>query len=227
MRCRWRQGPLVAGGELGAAIAVLMQHSRGALRDDLSPLGSYVSLAPICVALLVIQYATLFAAAVTTHTSFAACLPTEYGGAFRGWLAGVCLTEEQVWCRYHGNHRHRLCPLADCRAEEVRLTLSASSGAAPPRDASGVYSGCADAIVRIWEHNYAMNGKNKDGRCGACVPPGDKRSALLPQCSEEQAACRGIFYAASRNYTGPAPLACSVAGQTITGTLSRTAAFGC
>ena len=122
----------------------------------------------------------------------------------------MCLTEEQVWCRYHGEHRHINCRHADCRAEEIRLTLwvRGDMQERPPREPA--YSGCsAGAVARIYSHIEQMDLEGNRhfadrGACGACVPEGDKRSRFLPVCTVEQAVCRGLFYTPPRNYSGGA-----------------------
>ena len=143
------------------------------MREDIG-----LVVAPFGGLLIAAQYWALFVAATTTHTDSAVCRPEHFAGAGRGWDAGACLTEEQVWCRYHGNHRHVGCALADCRAEEVRLTLwSRPQVADRPPSGSAVYAGCSDADVsRIYEHINAMNGHRdyipwaNGGQCGVCVP---------------------------------------------------------
>ena len=199
-------------------------------------------LLPFIGSLVLAEYVAIFFAAASTNTDSSACLPKLFPGAGRGWEAGVCLTEEQVWCRHHGAHRHVNCPTADCRAEEVRLSVwvryISQYNLRPSREA--VYQGCSQgAVGRIYDHIDSMNGFHTAalmqwaGRnvCAACVPEGDKRSNYLPTCSVVQAACRGLFYTPPRDYTGSSlPLACPVSpgvNATSLAELAATDDFGC
>ena len=89
-------------------------------------------------------------------------------------------TEEQLWCRAHG--RHRDCMLADCRAEEVRMTLYMHATGKIPGPGSG---GCYDTVRN---HMLAINRKitpfdaaifvnfgllNSYSFCGVCVTSDD------------------------------------------------------
>lgn len=123
----------------------------------------------------------------------------------KGWEAGICFTDEQIWCRAHPN-RHADCSTADCRAEEIRMTLwRGDRSEGPPAEAA--YTGCpAAAVDAIRAHIADMNknawpdrGWADGGRCGACVPAGDSRSAYLPACSEAQALCRGLYFRPTSN----------------------------
>ena len=80
-------------------------------------------LVPLAAALIA-QYVMIFLAATTVNSRLNVCifdktpkLDSRYNA---GWQKGVCMTEEQVWCRAH-MQRHPDCATADCRAEEVRL----------------------------------------------------------------------------------------------------------
>lgn len=124
------------------------------------------------------------------------CLPKEYGGykeVATAWDNGVCLTEEQVWCRKNGD-MHPDCRAADCRAEEVRISLEGTKQ-------EPVFSGCPEGDVLQIYHNSAPRGRAayKEARGGsgslnACVPPGDKRAWLLPACTDAEARARSRFY---------------------------------
>ena len=80
-------------------------------------------------ALVISQYVLLYWAMVTPHILMPQCGPKEYGGVRRpskpasAWDYGACVTEELVWCRFHGMDAHPNCDTAGCRAEEVRLSL--------------------------------------------------------------------------------------------------------
>merc|ERR1711871_1425353 len=135
-------------------------------------------------------------AASTVHIESAACQPAVFNEAYFGWYHGVCLTEEQIWCRAHPG-RHPACQTADCRAEEIRLTLWRAfqpDGADAPRRSEplrvAAYSD--DCALLIHDHIAAMNELYKsskwadEGRCGACVPESDRRAAFLPTCEAAQ-----------------------------------------
>ena len=198
---------------------------------------------PFAFALVLAQFIFLGFAVTTLPSDSPLCNPRVFSGAARGWEKGVCLTEEQVWCNYHGSHRHVNCPSADCRAEEVRLSLFSRNNddkAVPSKDP--MYAGCPkDSVTRIWHHIESMNPRldatpssRWAGRtsyaprtvCAACVPAGDKRSIYLPGCTEVQAACRGLFYEPPRTYAGPLiPLACPRRVVNVTNAASDD--FGC
>lgn len=146
----------------------------------------------VAVPVLLAQYALVYLAATSAHTHMPECIPRAFGGyreAFRAWDAGVCYTEEQLWCRAHPG-KHPACVTADCRAEEVRLSLPgrtqsmaglraymlAEERASVLREP--VWAGCTAAQVdAIWK-NFASTGSWQ----GACVPLGDKRSLFLRNC---------------------------------------------
>ena len=161
------------------------------------------------VGLIIAQYTCLFLASSTLNVDSPTCQPGTYNGAHQGWAAGVCFTQEQIWCRAHPS-KNVNCPTADCRAEEIRLSLwrrTAQSGAVPPR--TPVYSGCsAGDVSRIWDHVDAMRNPGDVGRygrwaqtCGMCVPADDPRALYLPTCSEDQARCRGLYFRPAANST--------------------------
>mmetsp|Transcript_17177 Transcript_17177/g.50953 ORF Transcript_17177/g.50953 Transcript_17177/m.50953 type:complete len:203 (-) Transcript_17177:67-675(-) len=156
---------------------------------------------------LLAQYALVFMAATSAHTRMPECLPVQLGGydeAYRAWDAGVCFTEEQLWCRVHPG-RHAACTTADCRAEEVRLSLPGRDGGAGSGTGLGdyfaalapddslrepVWGGCsASQVNSIWSRFEAAGAWR-----GACVPFGDKRSTLLRHCGPEQALADGEFF---------------------------------
>ena len=199
---------------------------------------SYVLL-PYGALLLIAQYVFLILAAATVHTNSPACLPMMFTGAGRGWDAGVCLTEEQVWCRYNGG-KHIDCAQADCRAEEIRQTLYFRPRGDPEPPIKSAYPGCSSRDTeRIWNHIYAMNGRGGQwahkGRCGMCVPEGDRREAYLPKCTVEQAACRGLFYVPPRSFAGAVPLTCNLTTTEFTSAfdplpdrdIANSEAYGC
>ena len=95
-----------------------------------------------------------------------------------------------------------------------------------PPSAEPVYTGCpAAAVDAIRDHIAAMNDlpAAPDGRliipasmeeyrevyderkwadkalCGVCVPESDPRSVYLPECSEAEALCRGLYFRPSSN----------------------------
>jgi hypothetical protein len=148
---------------------------------------------PPALALFVMQYAGLYLAVTSFASNAALCNPDEFYAAWRGWDSGVCKTEEQIWCKTN-NNRHVDCVTADCRAEEIRLSLWPYSYAPPRRF---VYAECA---FEIMDHIEAINGnitktsREPWNKCGACVPKNDKRAAFLPHCSDAEASCRGLFY---------------------------------
>jgi len=80
-------------------------------------------LVPLAAALIG-QYVMIFLAATTVNSRLDVCIYDKTSKLHRrynaGWQKGVCMTEEQVWCRAH-MQRHPDCATADCRAEEVRL----------------------------------------------------------------------------------------------------------
>ena len=140
---------------------------------------------------LVTQYILIYLAATSGHTRMTQCIPQEFGGykeAYRGWDQGVCFTEEQLWCRVHPG-KHPACATADCRAEEVRLSLPGRNGYrnvnALVNDSKRsenmrqpVWSGCSAAQLQAIWNRFLANGVWQ----GACVPLGDKRSMLLRYC---------------------------------------------
>mmetsp|Transcript_29260 Transcript_29260/g.97038 ORF Transcript_29260/g.97038 Transcript_29260/m.97038 type:complete len:231 (-) Transcript_29260:54-746(-) len=107
-------------------------------------------------------------------------------------------------CRVHPG-RHAACTTADCRAEEVRLSLPGRDGGAgsgaglgdyfaalAPDDSlrEPVWGGCsASQVNSIWSRFEAAGAWR-----GACVPFGDKRSTLLRHCGPEQALADGEFF---------------------------------
>ena len=143
----------------------------------------------------------MFLAATTLHTQSAECRKNTPINAGRGWNAGLCLTEEQVWCQAHPG-RHADCATADCRAEEIRLSLWIRPHGMPdltPPDPVGVYTGCsAPQFQAIYDHIREMNHDWRAwadrGLCAVCVPESDRRSAYLPVCDEVQARCHGLHY---------------------------------
>ena len=156
------------------------------------------------VALLTAQYTTLFLATTTLHSQSIECRKYDrprggFKSAGRGWDKGVCMTEEQVWCRAHPG-KHADCALADCRAEEVRLSLwRASTGTGTKPDPNPVYAGCSSSdFLELYEHIEQMNQPWRPwadfGKCAVCVPASDGRSLYLPLCDEVQARCHGKFF---------------------------------
>ena len=148
--------------------------------------------------LLVAEYVVLYVAATTAHVDMRACTPSGYESAAHGWDAGVCLTDEQLWCRVNGRERHIDCATADCRAEEIRLSL-ARLGEPPTREL--VYTGCADPAKALDFYDRVASVSvdvdepwARTGACGACVPADDKRARWLPVCNATTAACRGLFF---------------------------------
>lgn len=149
--------------------------------------------------MLTAQYTTLFLATTTLHSHSSECRKYASAPAGRGWEKGVCMTEEQVWCRAHPG-KHADCALADCRAEEVRLSLwrtGTSTGSKP--DPNPVYAGCSIGdFLELYEHieqmNHAWRGWADRGMCAVCVPASDRRSLYLPLCDEVQARCHGKFF---------------------------------
>jgi hypothetical protein len=184
------------------------------------------------------EFLALAMAATTTYVDALPCqlqreyLPVSSTGRvfslqFLGWLNGACLTDEQVWCRYNHN-RHHSCSLADCRAEEIRLTMYMRDDV-PPVLLEPAYKGCsAGNVRRIFDHIRAMNAPwtfSNMGACGACVPEGDKRRRFLNNCSVAQAACRGLFYVPPRDHDETVPVLCPV--ENVTAHIARSPVFGC
>lgn len=141
------------------------------------------------------------------HLDSHGCKPAEHPSAWQGWYAGVCLTQEQVWCRAHGNV-HVNCETADCRAEEIRLSLYRSREGQAVPSVKPKYPGCSqDNFDKLYAHFNNMNAKFKriTGKlwspCGACVPDYDPRAAFLPNCTEARAFCRGLHYVPLQNST--------------------------
>jgi len=135
----------------------------------------------VAVPALLTQYALVYLAATSAHTRMPECIPGGFGGypeAYRGWDAGVCFTEEQLWCRVNPG-KHPACLTADCRAEEVRLSLP---GRRSYRDVESlrvpVWSGCSASHLQAIHSRFSL----KVAWQGACVPLGDKRSNLLRFC---------------------------------------------
>ena len=161
----------------------------------MSALSSSTLLLLLCsCVLLSMLYGTVFYGMLLLSTDSFLC-KKPFVGAWRAWDAGVCLTEEQVWCRANDN-RHVDCGTADCRAEEIRLSLWTAVSIdelRPPRKA--VYSDCA---YIVHDHLSAMNPSSPEWTtrtgCGVCVPPTDRRAAYLPTCDETVAKCRSLFY---------------------------------
>lgn len=185
----------------------------------------------VCVlgsALLVVQWVTLFLGIIDLPTHSFLCTTNasadilQFGGTewhgqrdpLPGWWPGLCLTEEQLWCRANHN-QHIDCATADCRAEEIRLTrwardqqgapiaraggLNLSSIAAIRASVRHQYDkGCFDAIwadlERLNQNRGWVGWPGGDSFCGPCVPDGDKRSPYLPYCDDAAAKCRGLYY---------------------------------
>ena len=103
-------------------------------------------------AALIAQYGLLLAAMCTPFVHMPACVPNPLGGykdMYHGWDKGKCFTEEQLWCRAHPG-KHPDCRTADCRAEEVRLSIPRSDD---PKRGERVYDGCPQEDVdRIYDH---------------------------------------------------------------------------
>ena len=141
-------------------------------------------------------YGTVFYGMLLLSSDSDLCRPSKWADAWRAWDAGVCLTEEQVWCRANDN-RHVDCGTADCRAEEIRLSLWRAISPDELRPAKrAVYSDCA---YTIHDHLSEMNEPYEQGwtvanGCGVCVPATDRRAAYLPTCDETVAKCRSLFY---------------------------------
>jgi len=163
---------------------------------------STLLLLPPGLLLIFLEYMGLFWTVTELTSDSYLCSPSEFESAWRGWASGICLTEEQVWCRANGN-RHSDCATADCRAEEIRYSLHRQR-TAPPR--TPVYSDCA---YNVYDHFIAMNADNTNGewaggrsgvgvQCGVCVPPTDRRAAYLPHCDESKARCRSPYFRPSR-----------------------------
>jgi len=154
---------------------------------------------PICVSLLGAQYVGLFYSATVTYSDLDLCLPRKYNKAWRGWNEGICFTEEQLWCRAHGN-RNAYCPSADCRAEEIRLTLYtrnrfSSDETAYLPERKPVYDKAGRCFYQIYDHIEAMNRQPLSSMAvGACAPSEDRLALYLPTCPVEIARCRTIYY---------------------------------
>lgn len=151
------------------------------------------------VGLLAAQYTCIFLAASTLYSGSAGCVPSHYSGAWAAWERGLCLTPEQVWCRAHGSTKHINCVSADCRAEEIRLSLFRSRKNKMEPSKEPIYPGCnAEQVAELYTHMQYMNGEPRTNQlwaaCSACVPATDPRAAYLPTCTEEQAFCRGLHY---------------------------------
>ena len=184
---------------------VFLAFTKPRLQPTYTPRLSTVFLLAATGTLVIVQYVTLFTAMLTPHSRMVGCLRSTHTKAFAGWFSGVCRTEEQVWCASHGYDMHADCPTADCRAEEIRISLAISpkpeSKGMPPPTRALVYANCADAAP-LWElldrvhPNIAALGRGRGvgGTCAACVPADDKRAAYLPICSAAVAACRGPYY---------------------------------
>uniref|UniRef100_A0A7S4C314 Uncharacterized protein n=1 Tax=Chrysotila carterae TaxID=13221 RepID=A0A7S4C314_CHRCT len=148
---------------------------------------------------LIVQYILLWVAATSAYVHFTACHHNQLGGvkgSWRAWDAGLCFTEEQLWCRANPD-KHPDCKTADCRAEEVRLSL----GGDPVL--TTVFTGCSQAdtdrivfLRRTYGLNLTTDTPNDDFVDDAvCVPPGDKRSRNVQLCmTDAEASARGLFY---------------------------------
>jgi hypothetical protein len=182
-------------------------------------LWSTVLLLPVSVALLIAQYWGVFYMSTLAYSDFEMCQPRNFREAFRGWFTGICLTDEQLWCRVHGN-QHPDCAQADCRAEEIRLTLYPiffetvkivngdveRYGAMPDTSVYDRNNVCFD---RIRQHILSLNTPPPLGDglvlrtiMGVCVPSDDRRSMFLPICPLRTARCRSLFYR-PWNYSDP------------------------
>ena len=176
-------------------------------------------LLPFGLGLLGLLFGTLFTSMVHLYSDSPLCVPGEFPGpnnlAYRGWQLGLCLTEEQVWCRANGN-RDLGCNTADCRAEEIRLALwqpssevpeEATDGQKPPR--AWVYAECG---LQVWDFLEAINPGDRKWlgwpKCGPCVPADDPRSKYLPECNATVAACRSRFYRPWNSSTPMAEVVC-------------------
>jgi len=158
---------------------------------------------------LLAQYTLLYFASTSAHARMPACLPGAFGGyseAYRGWDNGVCFTEEQLWCRAHPG-KHPVCLTADCRAEEVRLSLPGRSSYNVTSLREPVWSGCSAAqLLTIFDRFITESAWQ-----GACVPLGDKRSTLLRFCEvrashgQRRATCLAPVFERSVCITAPHP----------------------
>ena len=150
-----------------------------------------VLLLPIGLLILIGQYSALFYA-VTNGQAQPLCKPQNFEQAWRGWYLGICYTDEQLWCWKHGG-RHADCLTANCRAEEIRLTLFMLHHAmALPPTPIPVYSDCMYSIYQRIQTQQAAS--SPWDNCAVCVPSNDKRANFLPHCSAQQASCRSPYY---------------------------------
>lgn len=125
----------------------------------------------------------------TAHITFHGCVPGELGGyssSRQAWDKLFCRTEELVWCDAHPA-AHPDCATAGCRAEEVRLSLTSLED----YDGTPGYPCPELTRLQLWVDS-TRRAQGKEGK--ACVPPGDKRSFHLPQCTESVAAARSEFH---------------------------------
>ena len=153
------------------------------------------TLVPIGLSLLFAQHAGLFYASTSTYSDLDLCLPRKYKKAWRGWQQGICYTEEQLWCRQN-NNRHTSCADADCRAEEIRLSLFLRDGLTDGNllQRKPVYDQSGKCFYQIYDHLMAMNEQLASRTVGACVPAEDRLARYLPHCPVEIARCRTIYY---------------------------------
>ena len=160
---------------------------------------------PVALGLLLAQYIALCWQASITYSDFWPCQPRKLESAWRAWDAGICLTDEQVWCRANGN-RHYDCLTADCRAEEIRLTLYSRYGnlevpsgrvSLPSHPIYDLGNRCFSAIRK---HILDMNDGTWVGAalpqrpCGICVPTIDPRAKYVGTCEAEVSKCRSLYY---------------------------------
>eukprot|EP00966_Prymnesium_polylepis_P040819 947184-Prymnesium_polylepis.1 len=94
----------------------------------------------------------------------------------QGWRRGKCITREQVWCSAHPG-KHFECRFADCRAEEIRLSLGVTDGT--------VEYGCPhvglldDLSTSMEQRSLQLHGGTtvaNRSAVGPCVPDGDERA---------------------------------------------------
>ena len=161
--------------------------------------------------LVVGEYFGVYWASKSVSVQSQACHPMTasggYSGAFAGWDSGRCLTQEQVWCQSNGAIRHPDCLTADCRAEEIRLSLVRND---PKPKRAAVYSGCLETerLLAYYDLVAEMNFNVTWGVCAACVPLTDKRSDFLPQCDGSAAQCRGFWFRSDNGDVVPRNTTC-------------------
>ena len=174
---------------------VLQQHAKRPFLAVVTRMEALVM--SVALPALLAQYALVFMAATSAHTRMPECLPVQLGGydeAYRAWDAGVCFTEEQLWCasaaagEHAHTHHNSLASCRGCRTTNAYARFRGSFTLSPPlarwrrcRVHPGRHAACTTADCRAEEVRLSLPGR--DGGAGSGAGLGDYFAALAPDDS--------------------------------------------